>query len=324
NPSCRHCAFLGEMDMRGEAWMSRMRTGDFEGAWQISDEVLADRRGLRCNDRPRHEQWVWHGEPLRGNVLIRCYHGLGDTIQFIRYAPVVRRMAQRVSVEAQPELLSLVRTVAGIDEVCPLGQIVARSYHVAAEVMELPHILRTCIDTIPCETPYFEIQPERIAFDADLNVGLVWRAGDWDTRRSIPFEIIRELGRIPGVRWHVLQRGPAAHVWNKSFGLDSSRDDLLELAQRIAGLALLISVDSMPAHLGGALAVPTWLLLHSECDWRWMTDRSDSPWYPTMRLFRQQRSGEWSDVVHRVKRELQKELESHRRSRRAKLDQDAT
>lgn len=102
--------------------------------------------------------------------------------------------------------------------------------------------------------------------DADLNAGLIWNAGDWDARRSIPFEIIRGLGSIKGVRWHVLQRGSAAHLWNKSFGLDSRRDDLLELAQLVAGLDLLISVDTMPAHLGGALAVPTWVLLHSECD----------------------------------------------------------
>jgi hypothetical protein len=282
-----------------------MRTGDYEGAWQISDEVLAERKALGCDDRPRHEQWVWRGEPLHGHVLIRCYHGLGDTIQFIRYAPVVRSMAQRVSVEAQPELLSLVRTVPGIDEVFPLGQSDPHSYDVAVEVMELPHALRTSIDTIPRETPYFEVEAERMAFAANLNVGLVWNAGDWDTRRSIPFQIIRELGSIPDVTWHVLQHGAAAHLWNKSFGLDSRRDDLLELAQLIAGLDLFISVDSMPAHLGGALAVPTWVLLHSECDWRWMIDRSDSPWYPTMRLFRQHRSGDWRDVIERVKWELQ-------------------
>lgn len=238
-----------------------MRSGDFEGAWQISDEVLAKRKALRCDDRPRHEQWVWRGEPLGGQVLIRCYHGLGDTIQFIRYASLVHRMAERVNVEAQPELISLLRTVAGIDEVFALGQTNARSSDMAVEVMELPHVLRTCIETIPCEIPYFEVEAEQMAFDADLHVGLVWNAGDWDTRRSIAFEIIRGLGSITGVRWHVLQRGRAAHLWNKSFGLDSRRDDLLELAQLIAGLDLLISVDSMPAHLGGALAVPTWVFI---------------------------------------------------------------
>src|ERR1051326_3230614 len=150
------------MDARGEVWMTRMRTGNFEGAWQISDEILAEKKNIPCDDRPRHQQWVWRGQPLRGHVLIRCYHGLGDTIQFIRYAPLVRRMAKRVSVEGQPELLSLLRTVRGIDEVFPLGEVDAPSCDVAVEVMELPYVLRTRLDSIPCETPYFDVQAECI------------------------------------------------------------------------------------------------------------------------------------------------------------------
>ena len=284
--------------------MSHMRRGDFDGAWVISDQVLSEREGLSCHDRPRHEQWVWRGEPLRGHVLIRCNHGLGDTIQFIRYAAIVRGMVDRVIVEAQPELLSLLRTAKGIDQVVPQGHGDEIFYDVAVEVMELPHVFRTDINHIPARVPYFRIAPEPVSSRARLNVGLVWQAGDWDMRRSIPFKLVRQLATVPGVTWHVLQQGSAAKTWDNSFGVNSSRTNLLQLAQFLSGLPLLISIDSMPAHLSGALAVQTWTLLHADCDWRWMAHRTDSPWYPTMRLFRQKRPGDWGSVLDHVKNQL--------------------
>ena len=281
-----------------------MLRGDFDAAWVISDEVLSERQGSSCDDRRRHEQWVWRGEPLRGNVLIRCNHGLGDTIQFVRYAAIIRDMVERVVVEAPPELLSLLRTAKGIDQVVPQGHEDDTFYDVAVEVMELPHVLRTDIHNIPARVPYFRIAPEPVSFTARLNVGLVWQAGDWDLRRSIPFELVRQLATVRGITWHVLQQGSAAKMWDNSFGVNSSRTDLLQLAQFLSALPLLISIDSMPAHLSGALAVRTWTLLHANCDWRWMAHRSDSPWYPTMRLFRQKRSGDWRSVLDQVKNEL--------------------
>lgn len=284
--------------------MSHMRGGDFNAAWMISDQVLSERRGLSCHDRPRHEQWIWRGEPLRGHVLIRCNHGLGDTIQFIRYATIVRDMAERVIVEAQPELLSLLRAAKGIDQLVPQGHGNDIFYDVAVEVMELPHVLRTDIKHIPARVPYFRIAPEPVSFMAGLNVGLVWQAGDWDIRRSIPFELVRQLATVPGVTWHVLQQGSAANTWHNSFGINSSRTNLLELAGFLSALPLLISIDSMPAHLAGALGVQTWTLLHADCDWRWMAHRTDSPWYPTMRLFRQKQAGDWRSVLDQVKTEL--------------------
>lgn len=284
--------------------MSHMRRGDFDAAWVISDQILSERQGLSCHDRPRHEQWVWRGEPLRGHVLIRCNHGLGDTIQFIRYAAIIREMVERVIVEAQPELLSLLRTAKGIDQVVPQGHGDDTFYDVAVEVMELPHVLRTDINHIPARVPYFRIAPEPVPSMAGLNVGLIWHAGDWDVRRSIPFELVRQLATIPGVTWHVLQQGSAATTWDNSFGVNSSRTNLLQLAQFLSALPLFISIDSMPAHLSGALAVPTWTLLHADCDWRWMAHRTDSPWYPTMRLFRQKRAGDWRSVLDQVKNEL--------------------
>jgi hypothetical protein len=140
----------------GSAWMRHMRRGDFAGAWEISDAVLRLRAGLACGHLPRHFQRVWDGEPLAGKrVLIRCYHGLGDTIQFIRYAPLVKQSAARVSVWAHPALLGLLRSVRGIDELLPLhaGEPeIARDVDV--EVMELPHVFRSTVQTLPADVPY--------------------------------------------------------------------------------------------------------------------------------------------------------------------------
>jgi ADP-heptose:LPS heptosyltransferase len=137
-------------------------------------------------------------------------------------------------------------------------------------------------------------------------VGLVWEGSDWDQRRSVPVEMFAGLGRIAGVELHVLQRGRALLKRPIGFGIDSGDDDIYEAAQTIAALDLMITIDTMPAHLAGAIAVPTWTLLHSDCDWRWMEDRTDSPWYPTMRLFRQTHAGEWRPVIARVQEELQR------------------
>src|SRR5205085_7439756 len=136
--------------------MEHMRRGRFEEAWRISDEVLAERDRLSCDDLPRHERWVWRGESLRAKrVFVRCYHGLGDTVQFVRYISLVRQVASSVVLEAQPELISLLRLLCD-----PADEFVALAtpfsdYEVAVELMELPHLFRTTVATIPATVPYF-------------------------------------------------------------------------------------------------------------------------------------------------------------------------
>jgi hypothetical protein len=178
---------------------------------------------------------------------------------------------------------------------------------VDVELMELPHVFRSTLDSLPASVPYLHATPASLESDARLNVGLVWEAGGWEPRRSIPPSLLRPLAEVPGVRLHLLQRGPAlAQCPPELGGVDSGSDDVMEAAQAMAALDLVVSVDSMPAHLAGALGRPTWTLLHHDADWRWMADRDDSPWYPTMRLFRQARRGEWESVVDRVARELRR------------------
>jgi hypothetical protein len=284
-----------------------MRRGEFEAAWEIGDAALRARAGVPCWHLPRHLQYVWDGTPLGGKrVLVRCYHGLGDTIQFIRYAPLVKAVASEVIVWAQPALLPLLRGVRGVDRLVPLHDGVPDvEYDVDVEIMELPHVFRTTLRTLPAEIPYLHVEPAPLPRDGRLAVGVVWASGDWDgQRRSVPFPLLAPLARVPGVALHVLQRGPALADWREGFGTVTGSDSALEAARVVRALDLVISVDTMPVHLAGALGLPVWVLVHSDADWRWMRGRDDSPWYPTARIFRQQRPGEWELVIARVAAEL--------------------
>lgn len=252
-----------------------------------------------------HERWLWDGRPIAGkHVGIFCYHGLGDTIQFIRYAPQVKRVAREVTVLAADELLPLLRTVHGIDLLAPIANTApAWPIDVAVEAMELPHLFRTTLQTIPRAVPYLHVERAHLSQNArsHLNVGLVWRGGtEWDPRRNIDPDELQSLNRVRNVRLHILQQTDACAEMPARLGVIAQRSNLVELAQLMRALDLVISVDSMPAHLAGALGVRVWTLLHADADWRWLEQRNDSPWYPTMRLFRQRVAGDWSNVIAEV------------------------
>jgi len=257
-----------------------MRRGAFEAAWTISDAVLRARAGMPCWHWPRHLQYIWDGTPLTGKrVLVRCYHGLGDTIQFIRYAPLIKAIAKEVLVWAQPALLPLLHTIRGIDRLLPLHEGTSEVEHnVDVESMELPHIFRTTLATIPGEIPYLHIAPAALPRQGCLAVGLVWAAGDWDhERRSIPYPLLAPLTMVPGVALYILQRGPALDNHRPGVDILSGSDNVVEAARIMRALDLVISVDTMPAHLAGALGVPVWTLLDAAADWRWMDGREESP-----------------------------------------------
>ena len=265
-----------------EDWFTHMRRGDFAAAWEISDAVLASRRGVPSWHLEREYQWIWDGSSLDGKrVLIRCYHGLGDTIQFARFLPRVARIAKEVLVWVQPSLIPLLRTLRAPLTLLPLHDGTPEAeYDVDVEIMELTHLFRTTVDTIPREIPYFHVEP----MPRTHAIGVNLRAGDWGPQRTIPYDADFGASAIS------LQKGSDPRV-----------DDPLSTARFIRSLELVISVDTMTAHLAGALGVPVWLLLPYEADWRWMNDREDSPWYPSMRIFRQSKPGEWGDVLDRVR-----------------------
>ncbi|QJD96828.1 glycosyltransferase family 9 protein [Mucilaginibacter robiniae] len=284
-------------------WMECMRNGAFEEAWKFSDVALAT--GTNRNyTLPRHQQGIWDGRSLQDKrVLVRCYHGLGDTIQFIRFAPLLKQIARQVIVWAQPALIDLLKTVNGIDELLSLHDGTPDvAYDVDVEVMELPYIFRTTLATLPKQMPYLHAEPLPLPQQnaEKLSVGLVWQAGDWDKSRCIPFSLLEPLAQMEGINLYILQANVTSASWQEGFGIHPGEFSLYDYGRVIAGLDLLITVDSMPAHLAGALNIPVWTLLHAQADWRWMDNRLDSPWYPSMKLYRQEHQGNWQPVIEQV------------------------
>ena len=292
----------------GDLWMDAMAAGDFERAWQVSDRVLHARKAATPDDPrvPYHLRFVWDGSAIDASaVLVRCYHGLGDTLQFCRYLPALRRRARRVTLEAQAELIPLLSTMAGIDRIVAFDP--ARPLppdECTLEIMELAHALRTR----PDPSPYLAVEADR---RPGLRVGFCWRGGPtWRPERSLPDALAAALPQGDGVEWVSLQRGAALP------GLaDDCPAEILHTARRIAGLDLVVSVDTMIAHLAGALGVPLRLLLSDPPDWRWLAggdgkdwsggDGKDwsgrdgsgwsggSVWYRDVRQYRQEQPGVW-------------------------------
>jgi hypothetical protein len=289
--------------------MHAMRNGDFAAAWRVCDRVLAARnlRGERCDTAPRHQQFVWRGQPLaRRRVLVRCYHGLGDTLQFVRFAAPLRREARETLFWVQPPLLKLVADVPGVDRVLPLHDGTPEAdYDADIEIMELAHALRISNETLGSFVPY--VAREAMAKHATgishratarrRRIGIAWSAGTWNPRRSLPHACVARLRAAPDIEWFSLQFGACPRMWDMP---SLACEDVAALAGQMATLDLVISVDTMVAHLAGAMGMPVLTLLPTPCDWRWMIGREDSPWYPTMRLLRQPEPGDWSGVVDRV------------------------
>ena len=275
--------------------MAAMRDGDFARAWRISDAVLASRDPATRDDPrvPYHLRWVWDGRPWRGRrVLVRCYHGLGDTLQFARLLPLLARDAASVTLEAQLELLPLLRHVqaVGFDPAHPLPP-----SECDIELMELPHALRLSPEHIPA--PAAKPMPRR-----PEAIGLCWQAGAWDPARSVPAAALLAACAGPGVRLFGLQRGPGADA---APGLTAHRLDgsmaVADTAALIQSLDCVVSVDTMVAHLAGSLGAPTLLLLPAEADWRWLRGTERSPWYPSMHLLRQSEAGDWTAPLARLR-----------------------
>ena len=294
-------------------WMEAMRRGNFSLGWNISDLLMRQRRVQDRKKPPRCFQMVWDGSSVKGKrVLVACFHGLGDTIQFIRYAALLKEVAAEVIVWAQPSLIALLRTVKGIDQLLPLYHGMPNmEYDIEVELGELPYVFRTTLGNIPAQIPYILVQPAPLERKANLQVGLIWQSGRWNPRRSVPFSKIQRLAQVPGIDWHIMQHDPWGAGWDGKLGVISGGDYLWDDARVMRALDLVITVDTMTAHLAGALGQQTWTLLPFNADWRWLLRRNDSPWYPTMRLFRQRKQGRWEALIDEVASELKKLGASH-------------
>jgi hypothetical protein len=290
-------------------WTCHMLCGQFERAWDESDAI--ERRG-----RPDPHRF-WDGRPFRGNhVMIRCLHGLGDTLQFIRFLPLIRREAATVTLEAQPGLKSLLAQAGIADRVITWGER-EPFWNQQIEINELPRAFRVTESTIPA-APYMPLPTSRRSGTPNgvgrRKVGLVWSASTYNPLRSFRLQELAPLLDLPGFSFYSLQAGPACEElrpWNGRIeNLSEHAADVLETAVNMSAMDLVITVDTMTAHLGGALGLPTWVLLPFACDWRWMAGRADSPWYPTARLFRQVTPGDWLPVVRQVMQYLETVQES--------------
>jgi hypothetical protein len=255
-------------------------------------------------------------------VIVRCLHGFGDSIQFIRFARHIRDQAAMVTVESHPATMPLLANVDGVDQVTTWGGgnwsgengggkngAPSIEWEQQVEVNELPRIFRVTERTISRTSSYITV-PERELSASPLlsarhrrnRVGLVWASSTFDSARSIPLRLLaRALADLP---WDLysLQHGPERAQMEEAslppvLCAREQDSNLLHTAADMMHLDLVISVDTVTAHLAGALGRPVWTLLPFEADWRWMLDRSDSPWYPSMRLFRQKNQGDWTNVL---------------------------
>ncbi|MDB5946320.1 MAG: hypothetical protein JWQ33_1346 [Ramlibacter sp.] len=293
----------------GRLWSAAMRRGDWGEAWRQTDRIELPRRSLQ--GRPgfawQPHQLVWDGTPFAGrSVLVRCEHGLGDTLQFIRFVPLLASLAHKVIVRLQPHLLPLLVGAPQLGHVCN-GWTDEPPPHtdVQIEVMELAYAFRCLPGTVPPPYPHLAARVTGrlppLDDDGRLKVGLLWAASEWDPSRSISLAVLEPLLRFAGARFFSLQQGDAAGVAHAArLGVEplSRRTaDIATAAAAMLQLDLVITVDAMAAHLAGTLGRPTWVLLKPDADWRWMDGRSDSPWYPGMRLWRQPAAGDWTTVV---------------------------
>ncbi len=279
-----------------QQWVAAMRADRFDAAWAIAERTLSARDPSTRDDPslPYHLRWVWDGGTFDGrHVLVRCYHGLGDTIQFARYLAPLARRAASVTVEVQPQLVALLAQIPGLalmpfDPAHPLAP-----GECDIEIMELAFALRLRPGEVAA--PYLTAPADPRGASG---IGLCCTTGSWDVERRIPADLLRTICR--DYRCVSLMPEPSTlPVINP----DGCSADVEATAAVIASLALVITVDTMVAHLAGALGVPAWMLLKAEPDWRWSAGRTSS-WYPTARLYRQRQAGAWAPVIAEVERDL--------------------
>jgi tetratricopeptide (TPR) repeat protein len=302
NRSCL-CLLMGNYE---EGWK------EFEWRWRV---------GMIARWQRDFRQPLWLGEkPLAGKtVLLHAEQGFGDAIQFVRYAPLVAAAGAKVIIEAPPPLKELFAGIAGVAQVVVPGEAPGDfDYH--CPLLSLPLAFKTTAITVPATVPYLSAPQERIekwqgalAHTGRPRVGIVWAgnpAFTYDQTRSVGLTPLLPLLATPGIDFYSLQKdlrnGDRQRLasFPSVMHLGDSLADFADTAAVIAALDVVISSDTAIAHLAGALGKPTWILLQHVADWRWLTDREDSPWYPRARLIRQPQAGDWDSVINRVKNGL--------------------
>jgi tetratricopeptide (TPR) repeat protein len=289
-------------------------TGDFANGWREYEWRW------RVKEAKPHGliKPVWDGSPLDGRtILLHCEQGLGDSIQFIRYARLVKEQGARVLLSCPVALECLFANVAGVDEIFPAGHRLPE-YDVHAPLLSLPGLFRTTLETIPAGIPCLHPDPsrvkvwrDRLAGRAGLRIGIAWRGKrkyDNDRNRSLTAVQFAAMLNMPELAVVNIQKDatPAEletlrRIPGTFFNAVPFEQGLHDTAALMANLDLVIAVDTSLCHLAGSVGVPVWTLIPFAPDWRWLLHRDDSPWYPTMRLYRQPSFGDWNSVLDRVR-----------------------
>ena len=290
--------------------------GEWERGWKEYE--------WRCKFKnivlPQSSQAKWDGGDIRGKTIVLITEqGLGDSIQFIRYAPILAQKGAIVKVICDRSLVSLFQGIEGIKEVMPNNSKEIMTKHdTYLPLMSLPYLLGTRLDNIPASIPYIFTKKQPaikidIPVDTSLKIGIVW-ASRKDTQfykqKTCPLELFVALLSIPSITLYSLQVGTDAGDIEKYlkndrlFDLSPILKDFTDTVAVIEQLDLVITVDTSVAHLAGAMGKPVWTLLPFTADWRWLLERRDSPWYPTMRLFRQRKRDDWVSVFGQVQNQL--------------------
>jgi len=312
-----------EWELRGYAGAEReheqahqcLLFGELLRGWQLNEARLRVPgliKPVRQFLQPR-----WNGEPFPGRTLLLHWEqGLGDTLMFLRYAPRVKALGGRVLLAAQPELADLAATCQGLDQVIAHGEPLP-PFDLQLPLLSLPLVFRTELGAIPADIPYLDV-PARVpnrqpiagrlaASKGKVRVGLAWAgspAHKKDRDRSLPPEALAPLGALPGVAWHSFQLGQAPAPLPGIVDLAPLLGNFSDTAYALSGMDLVIAADTALVHLAGALGIPTLVLLPFHPDFRWLLQRDDSPWYPTLRLYRQPQPGDWAAVIARLLADL--------------------
>jgi hypothetical protein len=294
---------------------------EFEWRWKSSQQPA---RNLS------YPEWAGeHSQSKDDILLLYGEQGMGDIIQFMRYASRVKMYWQgQVYLEVRHPVFRLAQTMKGVDRVISFGEMLPDGIVATAPLMSLPRILWPSFDTIPSKCPYIYADKHRVGLFADqlklmppgMLVGICWSgmnrehnqvASAIDKRRSLNLSAFASVAQTPNISWVSLQMGPpAAQVKTPPKGMcigDFTADfyDFFDTAAMIENLDLVITVDTSVAHVAGALGKPVWMLSRFDGCWRWGIDKEDTPWYPSMRIFNQKRMGDWDEVMERVAKELQ-------------------